>query len=226
MKLTTTKPLSVSAYKRLVQAGKIAPMGIVAMVDRLAYGEGVKSDKRKAFLIAMLGAKLDSPYLTWYVADAFEHGEGVEKSRLHALQYYKKAIALNGLEAYTGLGVYLWKKARSTRDRKRAFAFYKEAISLYRKAARKHEPYAILNIGLCYANGEGVRVNKKIAYRYFAKSAALGHVDAMFKVGWCLMYGEGVATDVQLAAHWLQIAADLGHKDARKLLRIERAKTV
>ena len=224
MKLTTTKRFSVDTYEHLMQAGKIAPIGIVAIVDRLAYGEGVKRDKRKAFLIAMSGAKLGSPYLTWYVADALEHGDGVKKSLLQALQFYKKAIALKGLEAYTGLGVYFWKKARSTRDRKKAFAYYKEAIGLYRKAAKKHEPYAILNIGLCYANGEGVRVNKKIAYRYFAKSAALGHGDAMFKVGWCLMYGEGVATDAQLAAHWLEIAADLGHKDARKLLRIVRTK--
>jgi len=218
MKSRNGKAISVDIFKELIQAEMIAPEGIVAIVDRLAYGEDVKKDKKKAFLLAQQGMRLKDPYLTWYVADAYEHGAGVKKSLSQALVYYKKAISLNSLEACTGLGVYYWKKARSTKQEKSAQRFYKQAVNLYRKAARRREPYAINNLGLCYEYGEGVPVNSKIAYRFYTKAAALGHDNAMYKAGCCLLNGEGVSKDRQLAAQWLKAASDLGHRGASKLI--------
>jgi TPR repeat protein len=53
-----------------------------------------------------------------------------------------------------------------------------KAVQWYKKAARRSDPKAYYNIGLCYKRGEGVRQSNKWAMYYFNKAVALGHKEA------------------------------------------------
>jgi uncharacterized protein len=180
-------------------------------VDRLKEGRGLRQNTSKAFSLAVKGAELGDPYLTWYVGDAFEYGEGVKRSARKARRYYEAAVGLGSVDAMTALGVYYWDHARSAPDRQKA-------LSLYRRAARRNEPNALHNIGVCYSVGRIVRKNLPMAYSFFLRAAELGHVEAQFKVGWCLIYGEGVPIDENAGRKWLKKAAHGGQTDAIELL--------
>ncbi|MEJ0037662.1 MAG: tetratricopeptide repeat protein [Gammaproteobacteria bacterium] len=195
---------------RLAERGRFAALR--SLVDKLRAGDGVRRNAGRAFRLALKGAELGDAYLTWYVGDAYENGEGTVASLAEARRYYEHAMALGSPEAATALGVYWWTHARSSRDRKRA-------LSLYRKAATQSEPHALHNLGVCYSTGNGVRRSFTTAYRYFLKAAKKGHLEAQFKVGWCLLYGEGVRTDPKKARTWLRTAARQGHREADKLLK-------
>lgn len=204
-----TKSPKLPAALDAAAAGNLAALR--NLVDRLKEGRGLRKNRRKAFSLAVKGAMHGDPYLTWYVGDAFDYGEGVKHSARKARQYYQAAVDLGSVEAMTALGVYYWEHARSIRDRKKA-------LHLYRRAARSNEPNALHNIGVCYSTGRIVRRSLPLAYSFFLRAAKLGHIEAQFKVGWCLVYGEGVPVNPKAGRKWLKAAAHRGHPRAIELL--------
>ena len=74
------------------------------------------------------------------------------------------------------------------------------------------------NIGLMFANGDGVPKNPALAAKWFEKAARQGHADAQFRLGGLYWTGELGEKDVARALEWLQQAADNGHRRARELL--------
>ena len=75
---------------------------------------------------------------------------------------------------------------------------------------------AQFNLGLMYANGEGVPQDDAEAVKWYLKAAEQGNVKAQFNLG--LMYddGYGVAEDDVEAYAWFSVAGAGGDKDARK----------
>jgi TPR repeat protein len=211
-------PSQRSRVRASVLTARMSPNSLRRLVDQLKAQKS-KRNERQAFLLSKQGAALNDPYLTWVVGDAYEHGEGVEKSLRKAKHHYEVAVRLGSIEATTSLGVYLWERARSEDDRRRA-------LRLYRKAARHNEPNAIHNLGVIYSLGNVVRQSPTAAYRHFLRAAKLGHTEAQFKVGWCLLYGEGTARDRAAARKWLGAAARHGQTDAHKLLQQIKARRV
>ncbi len=74
------------------------------------------------------------------------------------------------------------------------------------------------NIGLMFANGDGVPKNPVQAAKWFEKAARQGHADAQFRLGGLYWTGELGEKDVARALEWLQRAAASGHRRARGLL--------
>ena len=53
-----------------------------------------------------------------------------------------------------------------------------EALWLFQLAAAQGHPTAFANIACCYKKGEGVRINKAEAIRWYRRAQAAGDIDA------------------------------------------------
>ena len=71
------------------------------------------------------------------------------------------------------------------------------------------------NLGLCYAEGEGVTKDYAEAVRWWRKAAEQGDADAQYNLGWCYANGEGVTKDVAEAVRWYRKAAEQGLAKAK-----------
>lgn len=184
---------------------------IRVLAKQYSQGIGVRKNRRVAFALYEAGAELRDAEMAWLAADALEYGLGVSKSPADAERYLKLAADLGSVGATSALGEYRWRSARTDVERR-------DAIALYRRAAKHGEPHALHNLGVCYSSGLVVRKNLRLAFEKFFLAARRGHTEAMFKLGWCLLNGEGVLADRRRAIRWLRRAANSGHLHATQLL--------
>ncbi len=75
------------------------------------------------------------------------------------------------------------------------------------------------NLGLCYANGNGVEVDLDETVRWLRKAAEQGLPEAQFNLGMCLSRGVGVEKNVVEGTMWLHSAAQQGHAEAERILK-------
>ncbi len=81
--------------------------------------------------------------------------------------------------------------------------------------AEKGDPFAQYNLGVAYANGEGVVQDNGEAVKWFRKAAEKDITEAQFNLGICYVNGWGVPKDDAEAAKWFRKAADKGDADAQ-----------
>ena len=67
------------------------------------------------------------------------------------------------------------------------------------------------NLGVMYANGEGVPQDDIRAMKWFRLAADQGDADAQFNLGVMYANGEGVPQDFVQAHTWFNLAAAQGH---------------
>lgn len=89
------------------------------------------------------------------------------------------------------------------------------AAGWFYRAAEQGYADAQFNLGLMYANGEGVLQDMEQAAELFKKAAEQGHVDAQNNLGAMYFTGEGVARDEKKAIEWFEKAAAQGNQEAR-----------
>ena len=73
-------------------------------------------------------------------------------------------------------------------------------IQNLRKAAEQGDAEAQFSLGSCYDEGEGVRVDKSLAVKWYRRAAEQGIVEAQFNLGICYETGDGVGKNVVEAA--------------------------
>ncbi|HQU15214.1 MAG: hypothetical protein B7Z66_13125 [Chromatiales bacterium 21-64-14] len=112
-----------------------------------------------------------------------------------------------GAELLLGLG-YLEGRYGLTRNPVRA-------VYWLRRAARDGHPYAQLELGKLYAQGEGVARDPAHAVYWWRRSARSGNREAQRRLGEALLKGYGVSRDPKEAAQWLTRAAEQGDRDAQ-----------
>ena len=83
----------------------------------------------------------------------------------------------------------------------------KIAMKTIDKAAAKGIPEAQHNLGVMYANGQGVPKNLTEAANWSRKAADQGHTPAQLNVAIMYATGQGVAKDNAQAMNWLRKAA-------------------
>ncbi len=88
------------------------------------------------------------------------------------------------------------------------------AFELYQKAADRGHVPAMFNLGVCYANGTGVAMDKSKAVEWYQKAADGGNFAAMTNLGSCYEKGTGLARNISKAVKWYKKAADGGNIDA------------
>jgi len=74
---------------------------------------------------------------------------------------------------------------------------------------------AQFNLGVCYANGDGVNKDAEQAVSWYRRAAESGHTGAQLNLGVCYVNGDGVAKDAVQAVSWYQRAAESGDTDAQ-----------
>ena len=89
------------------------------------------------------------------------------------------------------------------------------AAGWFFRAAEQGYADAQFNLGLLYANGEGVPQDMHQAAELFRKAAEQGHVDAQNNLGALYFTGEGVEQDEKKAIEWFEKAAAQGNEEAR-----------
>ena len=90
-----------------------------------------------------------------------------------------------------------------------------EAVLRYRKAAEQGDARAQFNLGLKYANGEGVPKDDREAVLWYRKAAEQGHAGAQLNIGFMYDDGKGVAEDDREAVLWYRKAAEQGNANAQ-----------
>ena len=101
-----------------------------------------------------------------------------------------------------------------------------EAVPRYRKAAEQGDAHAQYNLGVMYANGEGVPKDDREAVLWYRKAAEQGNASAQFNLGLMYMLGEGVPKDDGEAALLFHEAAKQGDVRAQANLGIMYANGV
>ena len=91
----------------------------------------------------------------------------------------------------------------------------REEIEQCMLEAKKDNAVAQYQLGICYANGYGVTIDRKLAVKHFCDAAERGHAEALYQLGICHYYGYGVPSNQSQAAEFWEVAANTGHAEAQ-----------
>ena len=110
------------------------------------------------------------------------------------------------------------------KDTERADSLEKQANILLKHAAEGGDAFAQFNLGLMYANGQGVPQDYKTAFKWYSRAAEQGDSPAQASLGAMYYKGQGKIQDYIRAHMWLNISASQGEKLAGKLRDIVEKK--
>ncbi len=77
-----------------------------------------------------------------------------------------------------------------------------------KEAAKTHHPEAMLNLGVAYYNGDGIRQNFFKAFKCFREAAERGDSDAQHALALCFQNGQGVTQSDMRAHAWMSKSAE------------------
>ena len=89
-----------------------------------------------------------------------------------------------------------------------------------KRKAEKGDVEAQYDLGVMYAEGQGVAQNYAEAMKWVKKAAKKGNAEAQYKLGWMYAAGKGTSRNAKKAVKWYRMAADQGHAAAYKILEI------
>jgi TPR repeat protein len=87
--------------------------------------------------------------------------------------------------------------------------------SLSHMRAAQGDAEAQLQLGIRYAEGDGVIKNNKEATKWFELAAKQGLAEAQYRYGLALMQGRGVVQDYRAAFNWIEKPAQRGYAKAQ-----------
>ena len=91
-----------------------------------------------------------------------------------------------------------------------------KAVAACRKLADQGMPKAQFNLGLMYAQGQGLAQSYTEAAKWYRKAADQGYAKALNNLGSLYYSGRGVPKDYVQAYMWVDLAASRGYADAVK----------
>ena len=178
------------------------------------YGkEGATKDLALAIKYWTQAAEHGHHVSQYYVAWAYEFGQGVEKNEEQALFWYRKSADNGNRDAKRAIGnFYYYGKGGLSKDNA-------EAVKWYRISAEEGNLYAQFDLGWAYEYGQGIEKDLLMAIQWYRKSADQGYAAAQYKVGQAYYYGSfGVTKDRKTAIQWYQKAAEQGNRSAQYAL--------
>ncbi|MED4600248.1 tetratricopeptide repeat protein [Paenibacillus validus] len=152
----------------------------------------------------------DAPYyLAVYYRDRGHYGA----ENLQAAQgWFAKALERGCRQAKLEYGDFYYELALNAK----ALKLYNTVVPSYEKAAKAGHSGAQNNLGVLYANGEGVTRNDQLAVYWFDLAAKNGNRFGMSNLAYRWMNGSGVQQNDVQALYWFEKAAGLGDEDAKK----------
>lgn len=94
---------------------------------------------------------------------------------------------------------------------------YTAAYNEFRPLAERGNAVAQFNLGVMYANGQGVPQSYAEAVRWFRMAAAQGYVNAQRNLGVMYTLGRGVQQDYVQGYLWSELSAARGDKESALL---------
>lgn len=123
-----------------------------------------------------------------------------------AISLFQQAAELGYIGGYTNIG-HIYEVVPAYADPAKSFAYYTQAAEL-------GEPFAMSNLGLCYAYGRGTLVDVPAAIHWFQKAADKDHVDAFAFLGDMYYKPEFNLIDIDKALPWYDKAHSHGEDTA------------
>ncbi|MBT3884017.1 MAG: sel1 repeat family protein [Rhodospirillaceae bacterium] len=97
---------------------------------------------------------------------------------------------------------------------------YRAAFGEWKPLAEQGHAEAQFNLGILYAEGQGVAADKNEGIRWWRRAAELGNVDSQIYLGAMYYDGLDLAKDYPRSYMWFKIAADSGDQQASNLRRV------
>lgn len=168
---------------------------------------GLEKDEKTALKLFKRAAKLGNPAAQYNLGMAYACGYyGVTPDRETALYWLKKSVKGENPMACLQVGLYYYYTVKTE-------AAYKKAFELFTDAYNFGEEEAIINIGLCYLQGNGVKEDKKEAVKCFRTAAEkYSSGVAYHNLGICYENGFGVRKDYKKAIEMYGKAVENGEK--------------
>ncbi len=94
---------------------------------------------------------------------------------------------------------------------------YAAVFNEFRPLAERGNPAAQFNLGVMYANGQGVARDDAEAARWFHKAAEQGYANAQRNLGVIYILGRGVPQDYVRGYLWSDLSAAQGDRDSALL---------
>ena len=96
---------------------------------------------------------------------------------------------------------------------------YESAVKQFAAAANLGHAEAQNRLGLCFAEGKGVKQDDAEGVKWFRKAAEQGIAESQYILGCAYLKGAGgLPVDLEEAAKWLEKAVKQGNTDAQKVL--------
>lgn len=210
----------------LVRAMKRDPEAEWGVAER--YGDGCKNrsgkilvrrSRKKAAQWLRRAAEHGSSAAQNTLGVILSNGDGVRKNIGEALSWLRKAFHAG--EACAGQNIAITY---------REIGDFRAAVKWFRKAADAGDDDALIQLGIHYYWGKGVRKNPKAAVRCFRMATKgkniceAGRDDAFFLLGVAYFEGEGVSASIPTARKLLERAnIDNDHPAAHKILHLLQA---
>jgi hypothetical protein len=85
---------------------------------------------------------------------------------------------------------------------------FSDAIAIWNSLSDSGDVEAKAWLGSCYANGDGVALDDKIALKFFEEAAEAGNALAQANAGAFYFMGRGLSKNPKKAVEWLELAAE------------------
>lgn len=132
-------------------------------------------------------------------------------------QKLREDAGAGNAEAQNSLGTLFYTGHAISRDESGKILDYdlESAAAWFFRAAEQGHAAAQFNLGLMYAEGQGVSKDSTKAVELFTKAAEQGNVDAQNNLGVMYFVGEGASRDIDKAKQWFEKAAAQGNEEAK-----------
>jgi len=163
---------------------------------------------------------------SYWLAEMYKSGLGVEKDASQAVVWYSRASE-QGKNVFVGTGDYrmsvsiyaLLTVAKMYREGDGVPKDVATSIAWYRRAADEGNPLlATCTLGEIYRTGDGVSKDSAEAVVWFRRCAESGALTGIMALGEMYADGEGIPRDVGEAVAWYRKGAEKGDIDAEQRL--------
>ena len=169
-----------------------------------AYGQGVKTDYKKAATYYSIAAENNHAEAQCMYATMCHMGIGVQQNDNLAFNWYNKSAKQGNDEAQYCIGLAYYNGEGVIQD-------YKLAVKWFIEAAKQGHAHAQNNLGQCYLKGEGVAQSVNEGLKWVTESANKGNADAQCSLGSYYEYGAyGIVKNLDQAIYWYKKAAAQG----------------
>jgi hypothetical protein len=178
-------------------------------------GDGVRKNSAEAVRWLRKSAEQGDKLAQFELGEMYLKGEEIEPSVAAGVGLIRRSADQGLPIAQAALGFIY---SRGDVIHSRADAIPKDAaqsIRWFTRAASNGDEFSLLQLGLTYAEGIGVRRNRIEAAKWLLQAANNGNPDAQYWLGLIYEEGEGVPKDTGEAAGWYLKAASQGHSDAQ-----------